>query len=155
MINERGSKRSNFSVLTLWIGKIYKPEILLLRIVRRGGRTLLWTLFLYSNAPLTGTSGNTSMIVISCDAIIVMIVARNSTWACLFGSRRNRHPICWALMCTIPAQTKLSGLGSMPSSSCMPKPCSFVRTCARSIGVEALNIFWERCWFVLRYEVHV
>lgn len=71
------------------------------------------------------------------------------TCACLFGSKRNKQPTCCVLMWIIPAQTKLSGFGSMPPRSCIPNPCNFVLTAAKSIGWLALNIFCDFCWFTL------
>lgn len=50
----------------------------------------------------------------------------------------------------IPAQTKLSGLGSIPSKSCIPNPIILVLAACKSIGELALNIFWDLCWFVLK-----
>lgn len=46
----------------------------------------------------------------------------------------------------MPAHTILSGLGSMPSSSCMPNPESLFLAPGRSRGIWALNTFWARCF---------
>lgn len=71
------------------------------------------------------------------------------TCACLLGSNLRRQPICCWLVWIMPAHTKFSGLGSMPSSSCMPKPISLVRMAVMSNGCVALKIFWDLCWFLL------
>lgn len=64
------------------------------------------------------------------------------------GSRRRRQPICCVWVWIIPAQTKLSGFGSIPSRSCIPKPSSFVLAESLSMGEEAWKIFWD-FWDVL------
>lgn len=74
------------------------------------------------------------------------------TWACLFGSNRSKQPTWWDCVWMIPAQTMLSGLGSMPSSSCIPKPESLILAPAKSSGIWALNTFWARC-FSLKAKV--
>jgi len=43
----------------------------------------------------------------------------------LFGSRRIKQPIWFDVVWMIPAQTKLSGFGSIPSSTDSPAPISF------------------------------
>lgn len=44
------------------------------------------------------------------------------TWACMFSSRRTSTPTWVLLVCTTPAPTKLSGLGSTLSSRLKPNP---------------------------------
>ena len=68
------------------------------------------------------------------------------TWACLFGSKRNKQPTWCDCVWIIPAHTMLSGFGSMPSSSCIPKPESFVLAPDKSSGSCALNTFCARCF---------
>ena len=49
------------------------------------------------------------------------------TSACLLGSSRTRQPICWLRVCKMPDDTKLSGLGSIPSKMLRPNPRSWKR----------------------------
>lgn len=67
------------------------------------------------------------------------------TWACRFGSNRNKQPTCCPCVWMMPAQTILSGFGSMPSNNCIPKPINLFLAAGRSIGCCALNTFWARC----------
>lgn len=67
------------------------------------------------------------------------------TCACRFGSSLNKQPTCCPCVCMIPAQTILSGLGSMPSSNCIPNPSNLLRAAGKSNGCCALNTRWARC----------
>ena len=80
------------------------------------------------------------------------------TWACLLGSSRRRQPICADLVWIIPAETKLSGLGSMFSSNWHNKTirmggllqlqkCSHLKTIAEQLGLDSIVIFHPSCCF--------
>ena len=71
----------------------------------------------------------------------VFITVIVSTSACLLGSSRIRQPICWLRVCMIAEDTKLSGLGSIPSKMLTPNPCSCMeRRLTLVIMIEYKNI---------------
>lgn len=82
----------------------------------------------------------------SLDAIKLIFVLTMLTWACLLGSKRNKQPTWWDCVWMMPAHTMLSGLGSIPSSNCIPKPESLVFAPAKSSGIWALNTFCALCF---------
>lgn len=74
------------------------------------------------------------------------------TFACLFGSKRNKHPTWCVCVWIIPAHTILSGFGSIPSRSCIPNPDNLFFAPGRSSGSDALNTFWARCFSLLIWK---
>lgn len=155
-------ENSSGNLMISFTNKCYRRERLLWKMMKISLKMLFKKITEWSWDMRVTTSNSKSIHLKKYLNLIDVKIIFRFTFACRFGSNRNKQPIWADLVLIIPAPTELLGFGSIPFKSDKPKPESnllvekilqnlhhlpvslFLFTSV-DIGYFALNIFWHSC----------